>query len=261
MRPALLKRVQYSGATVREAELGAQTVLEGTLALTCLWPLHVGDPTQMALEGRCIPHQIARFKEGDPLSIPQEVGLPVLAAAHAAIAGFHGADEALQVIVGARQARSCRPGKQVRVHAREHADEMRQTLRIGGWQSTGAARHAIAPRGKGLFLILLSLDPRFSCPAEQPVGFEQPRLPRAQTGEIGGKGRTQAEDRAQPVQPVRAPVGDDSPFFAPCTRRSKLCSTSPSASSIATAPKRKGCSPSRLISACRPAAYSAKMRA
>ncbi len=250
MRPALLKRAQDAGAPVRKAELRAQAVLKGALALASVWPLREGEPAQMALERRPILPQAVRFVERDALPLAQAVRLPVLAPAHAAIAGFHRADEPCQVIVGPRQARQGGPGEQVGRHPREHADEMRQAVGIRWWQLARAARYALAPGREGLFL-----GPLVPLQAEQRVGLEQPRLPCAQTRQVGGKWRTQAENRAQAGQAIGAPVGNASPFFAPAAvsavsaRWAKLCVTSPRASSIATAPKRNGCRPSRVLSA------------
>ena len=106
-----------------------------------------------------------------------------------------------------------------------------------------AARHIVTPGNKGLLL-----DALVTFLAEQRLSLEQPPLARAQARQVSSIRRAQVENGAQAAQAVRAPVGDGvgdgPPFFA---RRSKLCSTSPSASSIATAPKRKGCKPSRLI--------------
>lgn len=131
MSPPLLECTQGGGASVREAELRAQALLKRTLALTCLGPLRVGDLTYVTLQGGRRSREAVRFKEGDPLPVAQEISLPVLAAAHAAIARLHGTDEPLQIIVRPRQSGRGGPDKQVRVHPREHADEVRQAVGIG----------------------------------------------------------------------------------------------------------------------------------
>jgi hypothetical protein len=166
-----------------EAELGAQAVGEGTMLETRLWPLRVRDPTQMTLECGCLPNEAAGFKEGDPLSVAQQIGLPVLAAAHAAIARLHSANEPLQVIVGARQSCYGRPNKQMWVHPRQHADEMPETVRIGEWQVATATRHRLPPGHEGLFLEAL-----VAFLAEQRLGLEQPPLARAQRGKVSSIG-------------------------------------------------------------------------
>jgi hypothetical protein len=62
------------GATVCEAERGAQAVGEGTVLEACVWPPWVGDPTQMLRERGCVAYEAGGFTEGDPLPVAQEVG-------------------------------------------------------------------------------------------------------------------------------------------------------------------------------------------
>jgi len=53
------------GTTVCEAELGVQALVEGALALACLWSVREGDPTQMALE-RCISRLAGGGRQDQP---------------------------------------------------------------------------------------------------------------------------------------------------------------------------------------------------
>ena len=65
MSPALLEGAQVIGTTVCEAEVSAQALVEGALALARLWPVREGDPTQMALERR-IPRLAAGGRQDQP---------------------------------------------------------------------------------------------------------------------------------------------------------------------------------------------------
>jgi hypothetical protein len=87
---------------MEEAELGTQAPIKRSLLTSCWVPTAVRHVADVLLNRPGIGMQSRVLIKGRSTAIPQQIGIPVLASADAAIAGFEGPNEPFQIIVSAR---------------------------------------------------------------------------------------------------------------------------------------------------------------